>query len=165
MAKLISNVSFMPAVDGVSRKFALRREKCVNTTVNRGNSYVSLPGKTYMGCVSRTVNIVGVGPVLRNTLFMRRPMAKREATNEDQLRQTRFVAANAWGISAFKDLTTLAPNLAKWNAAKADLTKTISGVSASGYQSMYGWAKAIAYAYATAHGSVPSSTALPEFDS
>lgn len=165
MAKQISNVSFMPAVDGVSRKFALRREKCVSTVVSRGNSYVSIPGKTYMGCVSRSVNIVGVGPVLKNTLFMRRPMAQRKPTNDDLQRQTRFVAANTWGNSAFKNLSTLDANVAKWNAAKADLTKTISGISASGYQSMTGWAKAVAYAYAEAHGSVPSTTALPEFDS
>lgn len=165
MAKLISNVTFMPAVEGVSRKFALRREKCVNTTIGRGNSYVSVPGKTYMGCVSRSVNIVGVGPVLKNTFFMRRPMAKRKQTNEDLLRQTRFVAANEWGNSAFRDLSTLTQNMAKWNAAKADLTKTISGISASGYQSMTGWAKAIAYAYSVDKGSVPSTTALPEFDS
>lgn len=167
MAKKISNVSFMPAIEGISRKLALRRETCINKDVNVGGQPANkkvIPGQTYMGVVTRPVNIIGVGTVQRSTLFMRKPMNAPVATSATLLRRVNFAKAKIWVDAAMQSLEVVSANMAKFIAAKADLSKTIKGVSARGYQSERGWMFAIAYAILKQGGQLPQNYALPEFD-
>lgn len=165
MAKKLSTISFMPAVDGISRKFALRKETCTTKELSRGNSELTIPGVAYMGASVRNVSIVGYGPVAKNVLFFRRPMAKPVPTARQLEVQARFQQVNQWVLAAFEDLSAMAINITRWRDAKADLTKTISGVSARGYQTMSGWMKGVVHAYVVDHeGSTPSGHTLPNFD-
>lgn len=165
MAKKLSNISFMPAVDGVSRKLALRKETCTDKVIYDGaGKEVLIPGVTYMGCSVRKVSINGYGPVSKNILFMRKPMAQRVADAAETERRARFAGAVRWASAAMRDLSTIEANEAKYNQARADLRKHIAGVSASGYESMSGWMMAVAYAYSQQHDAFPTGTALPAFD-
>lgn len=165
MAKKLSTISFMPAVSGISRKFALRKETCTTKDLSRGNSELTIPGVAYMGASVRNVSVVGYGPVQKNVLFFRRPMAKPIPTAGQLEVRARFQQVNQWVRDAFEDLSAMQTNMTRWRDAKADLSKTISGVSARGYQSMSGWMKGVVTAYAAAHeGSTPSGHTLPAFD-
>lgn len=162
--KKISNVSFMPAVTGVSRKLALRREKCYNVNIPRGNEMgVKIPGKTYMGVVSKEVNIIGYGTVTATRLFMRTPMNTPETTTAQAAHRNAFTAGIEWANNAWLDLATFAQNQAKFAAALADHSKRIEGVSVVGYQSFRGWMKGVAIALAKAD-KLPQTYLLPAFD-
>ena len=167
MAKKMSNVSFMPAIEGISRKLALRRETCINKDVEVGlrpaNKKV-IPGQTYMGVVTRPVNVIGVGTVQRSTLFMRKPMNAPVANTAALKRRVDFAYAAEWAKGALESLEVASANTAKFLAAKADFSKKIKGISAYGYQSPRGWYFAIAYAIRKENGSLPQNYALPEFD-
>lgn len=167
-AKKVSNVQFMPAVEGISRKWALRRETCVDKSYLRtsgtGDNGLKIPGKAYMGSLQRTTNYIGIGPVQQNIFFMRKPM-KAHALSASQI-QTRafFPQACIWSAAAFKNITALAHNRELFVQAKADFTKTISGVSAYGYSSMRNWMTAIAFAICKDGGTPPANYELPAFD-
>lgn len=167
MAKKMSNVSFMPAIEGISRKLALRRETCINKDVEvglrPGNKKV-IPGQTYMGVVTRPVNVVGVGTVQRSTLFMRKPMNKPVETAAVLKRRVDFAYASEWAKGAMESLEVVAANQQKFLTAKEDFSKKIKGISAFGYQSPRGWYFAIAYAIRKDNGSLPENYALPNFD-
>lgn len=164
--KKISNVDLMPAVDGISRKLALRREKCYNETINKGgdgNKQIVIPGHTYMGVTSKDVRIIGYGTVKRVRLFMRKPMDAPVATADQFAQRGHFSIGVGWTNAALKDLTVISANSAKFLAAMQDTSKTIAGISAAGYQTMRGWMSAIAIAL-DAEGHLPETHALPEFD-
>ena len=167
MAKKMSNVSFMPAIEGISRKLALRRETCINKDVEvglrPGNKKV-VPGQTYMGVVTRPVNVIGVGTIQRSTLFMRKPMNATVADNATLKRRTDFAYASDWAKNAMTSLEVASANTAKFLAAKEDFSKKIKGISAYGYQSPRGWYFAIAYAIRKDSGVLPQNYALPDFD-
>lgn len=167
MAKKMSNVSFMPAIEGISRKLALRRETCVNKDVEvglrPGNKKI-IPGQTYMGVVTRPVNVIGVGTVQRSTLFMRKPMNKAVETTAVLKRRVDFAYASDWAKNAMTSLEVASANQQKFLTAKDDFTKKIKGISAYGYQSPRGWYFAIAYAIRKENGVLPQNYALPEFD-
>lgn len=165
MAKKLSTISFMPAVDGVSRKFALRKETCTTKELSRGNSALKIPGVAYMGASVRNVSVVGYGPVQKNVLFFRRPMPMFRPTARQLEVQATFQQVNQWVNAAMQDISAVTTNMQRWRDAKADLSKTISGISASGYQSINGWMKGVVTAYIAAHeGSTPSGHTLPNFD-
>ena len=167
MAKKMSNVSFMPAIEGISRKLALRRETCINKDVNVGGHSANkkvIPGQTYMGVVTRPVHVIGVGTVQCSTLFMRKPMNAPVATTATLQRRVNFAKAKVWVDAAMQSLEVVSANMAKFIAAKNDLSKKIKGVSARGYQSERGWMFAIAYAILKQGGQLPANYALPEFD-
>ena len=156
----LSNVTLMPAVEGISRKLALRSEKCVTKQI----SNVIVPGHTYMGIVSRTKNVIGYGPVISNSLFMRKPMVLGTVSADVQVLRTRFYNATQWSAAALKDLSSLTNNQLKFKQAKADTSKTVSGVSAAGLQTFRGWMTAIAYAILLDGGTLPSNHEVPAFD-
>lgn len=164
--KKISNVDLMPAVDGISRKLALRRETCYDKSILKGgdsNKQIVIPGHTYMGVISKDVRLIGYGTVKRNRLFMRKPMNEPSPTQEQSFRRTYFTQGTGWTREALKDLTVIAANQRKFLDATKDLTKTIAGVSAAGYQNMRGWMSAIAIQLA-AESKLPTTHALPDFD-
>lgn len=162
--KNLSNVVLMPAVEGISRKLALRREKCVDQSISRGQTTINIPGNTYMGIVSKVKNVFGYGNVRTNTLFMRKNQAAIMATSDQTHVRISFVAANSWVKAAQKDLNAITTNQLRFIAAKNDLSKTIKGVSARGYQTMSGWMKAIAFAIDNNHETLPVDHVLPDFD-
>lgn len=162
--KKFSNVSFMPAVTGVSRKLALRREKCYNVTIPRGNGVgIALPGKTYMGVVTKEVGILGHGTVTKCTLFMRTPMNRPADTTAQLEHRNAFTAGIMWANAAIKDLAVLAQNQQKFLEARQDLSKRIEGISVLGYQSFRGWMQGIAIALAKAD-KLPQNHLLPAWD-
>lgn len=165
--KKMSNVSFMPAIEGISRKLALRRETCINKDVEVGSRAANtkiIPGQTYMGVVTRPVNIVGVGTVQRSTLFMRKPMNAPVANTATLKRRVDFAYAADWAQNAMTSLEVASANQQKFLTAKEDFSKKIKGISAYGYQSPRGWYFAIAYAIRKENGTLPQNYALPEFD-
>lgn len=156
MAKKFSTIGLNPMVESVNRKFARR----IDTVVDKG-----FGAATYMGCSSRMVNVVGVGQKQKNVMFFRRPIKLTSAPGEDQLKvRNAFTAASKWVKKYYKDLTYIAPNLAKWNEAIAHPTKSIKGVQAYGKTKMRNWMFAIAYACYDQDGHVPSDGNIPEFD-
>lgn len=162
--KKISNVSFMPAVTGISRKLALRREKCYNTNLPRGNQMgIALPGKTYMGVVSKEVGIIGYGTVTATRLFMRTPMNRPVDTTAQIEHRTAWTLGIKWANDALKDLSVLAQNQQKFLEAREDHSKRIEGINVVGYQSFSGWMKGIAIALAKAD-KLPQTHALPNWD-
>lgn len=166
LRKKISNVDLMPAVDGISRKLALRRETCYNKSIAKGgdsNKQVVIPGHTYMGVVTKDVRVYGYGTAKRVRLFMRKPMQAPDATTSQAENRLHFTLALTWVNAALKDLTVISANQAKFLAATQDLSKTIAGVSVAGYQTMRGWMTAVAYALEI-EGKLPETHALPAFD-
>lgn len=167
MAKRLSNVLLMPAVEGISRKLALRRETCINKVITVGGdektAQIIIPGHTYMGVVNRTKNVIGYGSVSTNRLFMRKPIAAQALTQAQSQVRINFTRAKAWVDAAMKDLAVIASNQAKFVAAKNDLTKTIEEVSAAGYQGQRGWMMGVAYALQAAD-KLPQDHNLPAFD-
>lgn len=164
--KKISNVDLIPAVDGISRKLALRRETCITKNLKKGdnpNNVVAIPGHTYMGVVTKNVNIIGYGTAKSVRLFMRKPMNAPLTTQEQAMQRVHFSRGTAWAREAMMDITVLTANEAKFAAAVNDFSKKIAGVSAAGYQSQYGWMSAVAIAL-DKDGQLPQTHALPDFD-
>lgn len=172
MAKLISNVVLMPAVEGISRKLALRRETCTEHLFVKGGGEAGgsetnthlVPGNTYMGIVSTVKNVIGIGDVRVNNLFMRKSTKLPVITSAQLDARQNFIDVNAWVLAAKSDLMAITQNQAKFRAAKADLSKTISGVSAYGYQGMTGWMKGVCFGILRAGGTLPQDHNLPAFD-
>ena len=121
-----------------------------------------------MGAQVRNVTLNGHGNVQKNIMFFRKPIAPALASSRQIIVRTSFALANDWAKEAMEDLSVITANGAKYNAAKADFSKTIHGVSAEGYESMYGWMRAVAFAIkydnGTGGGQLPSDHNLPAWD-
>lgn len=169
MAKKISNVVLMPAVEGISRKIALRRETCIEKNVNVGSiqgtkDMMKIPGTTYMGIVSRLRNVNGIGKVRQNFLFIRKSTEATPLTTEQLDQRAYFSVGVKWVKDAWSDLNAITVNQQRYAAARADYSKKIEGVSAYGYKNMRGWMSAIAIRLKAA-GKLPASGhVLPDFD-
>lgn len=158
--KVKSNISFMPVVESISRKFALRRETCVEKKI--GDKVVA-PIK-YMGSGTRTVKVAGYGAVNKNYFFMRKYQRTSPISEDEQQARINFTAVSKWVTAAMKSLQSLTQNQEKWLQASEDITKKIHGVSAAGYESMRGWMFAVAMALKTDDVPLPQDYALPNFD-
>lgn len=165
MAKKLSNVVLMPAVEGISRKIALRRETCIEKNVAVGDldNVKNIPGTAYMGVVSRMRNVNGVGQVRQNFLFIRKSTAATMATSKQLDQRAAFQFGLKWVRDAWSDLSAITTNQLRYKAAREDYSKKIEGVSAYGYQNMRGWMSAIAIRLKAA-GKLPETHVLPEFD-
>ena len=165
--KKLSNVELAYAVEGISRKLALRRETCVEKKLNVGGNalkQLTIPGHTYMGVVSNVVNVHGYGNVRKNRLFIRKSMVAPTFTNEQLDNRAYFVQANAWVRAAQSDLMAITTNQQRFKAASLDLSKRIEGISLKGYQKMRGWMCAIAFRLLANGKTLPANHILPEFD-
>lgn len=165
--KKLSNVQLAYAVEGISRKLALRRETCIEKNLGvGGNGFhkLTIPGHTYMGVTSTVVKVHGYGNVRKNRLFIRKSMVAPSYTSEQLDNRANFIAANAWVVAAQTDLMAITTNQQRFYAAAADLSKKIEGVSIEGYQKMRGWMCAIAYRLLANGKTLPSNHILPEFD-
>ena len=169
MARKLSTISYHPMVTGISRKFATGDQKCVNRTIRKGSgSQVKIPGVSFMGAQVRNVTLNGHGNVQKNIMFFRKPIAPALASSSQIMVRTCFALANDWAKALMNDLSHITANVAKYNAAKVDFSKTIHGVSAEGYESMYGWVRAVAFAIkynnGDGAGSLPADHVLPNWD-
>ncbi len=169
MAKKLSNVQLAFAVEGISRKLALRRETCIEKSVNVGSlggvqDAMKIPGHTYMGIVSRMRNVNGIGQVRQNFLFIRKSMVAAPLTSEQIDQRANFSFGVKWVKDAWTDLNAITQNQMRYKAAREDFSKTIEGVSAYGYKNMRGWMSAIAIRLKAAGKLPESGHVLPEFD-
>lgn len=168
MAKKLSNVQLAFAVEGISRKLALRRETCIEKNVNVGGlggvqDTMKIPGHTYMGVVSRMRNVNGIGQVRQNFLFIRKSMVAAPLTSEQIDQRAYFAAGIKWVKEAWSDLNAITDNQLRYKAAREDFSKTIEGVSAYGYKNIRGWMSAIAIRLKAAD-KLPQTHVLPNFD-
>lgn len=169
----ISNIQFDPVVQQINRKFVTRKTTCVNKYVKRGGlatdtplpgSNIVIPGTRYMGAYGRTVNLTGIGSVIKNTFFMRNPMVQRQPTQSMIDTRAMFAQANQWTRDALEDLAAIAHNNALFIQAQKTPNATIKGVTCVGYQSERGWMCAIAFAILKAGETLPANHQLPSFD-
>lgn len=141
MKKIKSNISFMPVVESINRKFALRRETCSEKTV--GEKIID-PVK-FMGAGTRTKSVAGYGTVNVNYFFMRK-FARASALTPDERAARLLFGVISTAVAALKkDLNQLSNMTYMWRQAIADFSKTINGVSAIG-RDFRGWVWAVQYA-------------------
>lgn len=142
MAKLFkSNISYMPVVEGISRKFALRRETCSNKTVGKK----IIAGKSWMGGSVRTYNLPGYGTVSKNVFVIRKFGNIAPATPDQVQVRHIFEMANKAVAVQMKDLMQITTIQQLYLGGREDLTKTVAGVSVKGY-TYRGWISAVNYA-------------------
>lgn len=150
MAKEVkSTINYMTGIEGVSRKFALRRNTCTNKNIGEnvvgGNHKIIGPTK-FLGGSVRTKYISGFGKVQRNYLFMR--LIAQDTTAKSALAlkiRSAFAMAAQSKSEIMNDLSQIATLVANWKIADADHSKRMAGVSAAGYD-MPGWVFAIQFA-------------------
>ena len=150
------NITFLPVVESINRKFALRREVSGNKTVGKK----IIGGYQFMGAGTRTMNLAHVGLVSKNYFWMRKYGRGTPVTANETAQRQRFAACSAWVSAAMKDLAVVTQNNAKFKQIAQDPTLTIYGISAGGY-TYRGFMFAYAHKYATAEGDVPTTHALP----
>lgn len=158
--KRLSNITFDPVVEGISRKFARRIDTNVDKSVMVGKlegTKIVAPGNRYMGCVSRIVNVNGLGNVRKNTFFMRFPMKAHTLTNSQMTNQGNFIQVAAWVPLRKTNLQVIASDTRMYKEALKDFGKTIKGISASGYETFTGWLFAIGMAYKKADENLPET--------
>lgn len=141
MKKVKSNISFMPVVESINRKFALRRETCSEKTV--GEKVIE-PIK-YMGAGTRTKSIAGYGSVAVNYFWMRKFARSSAVTTEERQARLLFGVISTAVAALMKDLNQLSRMQSMWAQAIADFSKTINGISAVG-RDFRGWVWAVQYA-------------------
>lgn len=154
-----SNITFMPVVESISRKFALRRETCSTKTI--GDKIIA--PVQYMGSGARRHFVAGLGTVTKNYFFMRKFARSTFVTDDEQLNRSYFGSVSKWNKLVWKSLSVLTQNQEKWEQAVADPSLTIKGISARGYNS-HGWSFAIGMAIKKADETLPANGALPAFD-
>lgn len=149
MAKNVkSTINYMTGIEGVSRKFALRRNTCTNKKVGdvRGGLHKIIGPTKFFGGSVRTTYISGFGKVQKNYMFMR--LIAQDTTGKSALVlhiRTAFAEASKSKSVIMNDLSQIATLTANWKIADADHSKLMEGVSAAGYD-MPGWVFAIQFA-------------------
>lgn len=170
MGSVLKNtIAFIPIVEQVSRKFALRRETCSWKVVSAagstasGNDLVIQP-TIYMGSGCRNVNVLGYGAVKQNYFFMRKKPAVDLAhigspTADTMAVRLKFATCSKWVAAAMKDLTAITFNQQVFLTCKNDLSKGSAGVSVAGFTSMRNWMFAVASAL---YGDYDNPQTLPD---
>lgn len=142
MAKKQNNITFMPVVESISRKFALRKEKCSKTSLRDGK--VVIDGISFMGAGVRSTNLAGYGPLKKNYFFMRKNARSTPVTSAEVARRKTFGDASECAAHILSDLMQITQVTQLWVQASANLALTVKGVSASGYN-FRGWIFAVCY--------------------
>lgn len=157
MAKKVSNITFMPVVESISRKFALRKETCSKKESQQGEEHVM----TYMGSGTRR-KVFGGTVVTQNYFFMRKnPRLTQPSSSELDAREA-FVAGLAWADLASKDLTAVAYNQARYLESRNE-KKRVKGYWAGDY-TIKGWLRAIAIHMSNEGETLPADHRVPAFD-
>lgn len=157
MAKKISNISFMPVVETISRKFALRRETCSTKTNQQGQTSVF----SYMGSGTRMKRFNG-GLVNQNYFFMRKIARQTEPSSDEMNARASFTEGVRWAKAAAHDLSALSHNQLAF-AESSKTGKTIKDVWAGDY-TFNGFLRAVAIKMANDGETLPQNHQLPAFD-
>lgn len=155
--KQISNITFMPVVETISRKFALRRETCTLKTSQQKESNTF----NYMGSGAR-VKMFNGGLVTQNYFFMRKNARTSALSADETTNRSNFTAVAIWRKAVREDLSKLSSNQAKYRESLQQ-NKTIEGVWAGDY-SFSGFIFAVGMAILGNGGTLPQDHALPAFD-
>lgn len=138
-------------VESINRKLALRSEKCVEKTLSSGDNYheVIIPAKKYIGGFTRTKSIVtGNGKVEIVTAqycFVRKnKFVKSMSADAIQGRLVFGEVSRSIG-PLMRNLSELTNMQTKWVEGKADVSKTLNGISTRGYD-YTGWVFAVQHA-------------------
>ena len=165
MTKVKNSIGFIPVVESISRKFALRKETCSVKRVGAasaeraGGKVKDIEPHIYMGSVGRKQYILGYGEVQRNYFFMRKNAIKNASTEAQLLAKQKFTAVSQWVKAAWDDLSAVTFNQAQFLACKQDLSKGCNGIGVSGFTSMRNWMFAVA---ADMYGPASEPQTLPE---
>lgn len=151
------NITFLPVVESINRKFALRREVSGEKTVGKK----IIGGFKFMGAGTRTMNLAHVGNVSKNYFWMRKYGRGTAVTADETAARLAFGEVSKWVAAAAKDLSVITQNNNKWKQLVADPTLTCGGVSASGYD-YRGFMFAYAYNVYKTSGDVPATHLLPD---
>lgn len=167
--KKLSKIGYMNPVDQISRKFVPRHmtSRAINANGSKGipagPGYI-LPKVKWFGAAVQERKVQGYGTVTKNIFVCRQYGRESLPKQSELLNRSYFAQAQAWATLAFKDLMAQATNIQRWLDATADLSKTIKGVSARGYQTTKGWTFAIAMEMLQNGETLPASHELPAFD-
>ena len=153
------NISFMPVVESINRKFALRREVSGKKQVGKK----TIGGFKFMGAGTRTQFVAGAGNVSKNYFWMRKYGRSTSPSADEIAARLKFGECSQWVSAARKDLSVVSHNNQIWRQLRDDLTLTCYGISAEGYN-IVGFMFAYCYKYYTTNGNVPSSHQLPALD-
>lgn len=133
---LKATIGYIPVVESINRKFALRREK-----INHGEA----SPKCYLGGMTRTIYRAGVGSISKNFLFLRKH-AISVAPNEDQMMIRQYFTLTSKSVShIMTDIGQITSVKNLWLQAKENPALIMKGVSA--YHKTYrGWIWAVCWA-------------------
>lgn len=153
-------------IDGISRKLALRSEIAGNKSFEASTHDVEMPNVQYMGGMQRGYNVVtGSGKsqdIKVQYLFIKKHKA---ALNDNQRATINLFSAIARAVKAIKrDLTQLTRIQQQYIQARADVTKTINGISVKGYSDIWRWVFAVQFAGLKADEDYPVNTFPNAFD-
>lgn len=136
------NITFMPVVESISRKFALRKEKCSRTPLRDG---VAIDGISYMGAGVKQLYAAGYGSYTRNYFFMRKNARATPVTSAEVARRKVFGDASECAAHIVTDLMQITQVRQMWDQAVLNLSLKVSGKSVKGYN-FHGWVFAVCYA-------------------
>ncbi len=126
---LKATIGYIPTVESINRKFALRREK-----INHGEA----SPKCYLGGMTRTIYRAGQGTIAKNFLFMRKHAINVPPTAE-QLEIKQLFTLTTKSVSfIMKDISQLTSVKNLWLQAKENPALLIKGISAYG-KTYRGW--------------------------
>lgn len=144
MAKYIKgNISYLPVVEQINRKFTTKKNTCSNGAV--GQAIVQIQPAKYMGGATRKSGRAGLGEVLKNYMFFRENPRSTPVQAAEINRRQIFAAVRKAVITIMEDLSQISRVQTLFLTAKDDKTKLINGVSALGY-TFKGWIFAVQYA-------------------
>lgn len=149
--KRLSNISYMPVVEHISRKFALRKETVSKKGVSNG----------YMGAGVR-YKVVDGESMKVNYFFMRKNARTSALSSGEIQAQNRFINAQKWVKAAQEDLGAITDNQIKYRECRYN-GKKIKGISAKDY-SMRGFMFAVAYKMLQNSETLPEDHILPDYD-
>ena len=163
MAKLKANIAYIPVVESINRKFALRKNTCSINTIDGTHLVLATEVNKFMGGATRTTNRAGVGTCTRNYMFFRENPRSSATTQEERDRRNLFGQIGAVVPIIFKDLSQLTRMTEMWVEALADASKACNGISAKGY-TWRGWVFAVQYAGKLASSSYDITKFPTSFD-
>lgn len=137
-----NNITFMPVVESISRKFALRKEKCTKTSLRDGK--VVIDGISFMGAGVRQSYAAGYGSFKKNYFFMRKNPRSTPVKSAEVARRKVFGDASECVAHITTDLMQITQIYDLWEQAVANLTLKMKGISAKGYN-YRGWIFAVCY--------------------
>ena len=126
-------ITYLTGVEGVSRKFALRKE---------------IAGKNiacFLGGMVRKSSKVGIGTISKNFMFVRKNYFSTSPTEEQITLRGYFSRASKAAAYIQKDLSQITSIQTLFLAGKANYSKLMEGISVYGH-SFRGWVWAVTYA-------------------